>query len=179
MIFPLHIIHIFLIIILIQESNSITIDTFPKIKDSDVYEVYYLESTFPPNTPPSIYESGVWSSFTLNHAGIGFKAGNSKQFTIELLCPLFLGGVFPSNIMSGGGSEDDDSTPPSTLHWNNSVHIQVGDEINSSYWRSASFLGEISGSVIVTMKDDIWEFSYDDYQPLSVVGVGGGGGGFG
>jgi len=156
---------LFLFLILQRLSHQIHFtDNLPSVKDSDVYEVYYLESNFPPYTPPSIISlsGAVWSQFSFNHAGIGFKA--HKEFVFDLVDPVFLGGVFPYQVMLNETSSDD-------YVWNNTASIQVADFINSTFWRSASFLGEVSGSVIQAMMDDMKEYPSSIYQPLTAVTV--------
>lgn len=133
------------------------------------FRVFYLESTISiigKDTPKSLSENLV--SLDFFHAGLGFQSIDPNaplEFTLdyELETGFTLDALLPEIVGEGDDKQ---------LVWNNQTEVLIGNYIDRNYWRTSTYICEISNETLVALQEwtlNTWIPDNPNYSLFSAV----------
>ena len=103
--------------------------SLPDFNIGDVIEIYYLESTYPPNVPADLEDylfGPIFRDYVTTHAAIGiWNEQEDVKISVEFYSRDYVGSLLPTLFENG------------TMQWNNSVTIAVTVPMNEAFWKNS------------------------------------------
>eukprot|EP01038_Epipyxis_sp_PR26KG_P007787 gene7787-10578_t len=142
-------------------SSIYTIYDAPSLSLSDQVEIYYLEASFPYNTPPSIKNAAgsSFDTYAVTHGGLGvWDQTTNVKFSIEFVSNDYIGGLIPT-------------TSNGQLIWENQASIIITSPLVEDNWSNSRLITITTGAaysqLITYLQNNINSFTV--YQPVSVI----------